>query len=145
MVYALEKFRQYLIGSHIIIYTDHATLRFLLTKKDAKARLIRWVLLLQEFDLEIHDRKGCENVVADHLSHLEAPPISKRPINDHFPDEHILAVETEPWFADIVNFKTTGEIPPNWSAQDKKKFLNLAKDFYWDDSYLYKYGSRSNI
>ena len=68
MVYALDKFRAYLVGSDIIIFTDHSTLKYLLTKQNAKARLIKWVLLLQEFNLQIKDKKGVENVVADHLS-----------------------------------------------------------------------------
>ena len=71
VVFALDKFRSYLIGSPIIVFTDHAALKYLLSKKDAKARLIRWILLLQEFDLTIKDKKGVENVVADHLSRLE--------------------------------------------------------------------------
>ena len=70
VVYALDKFRAYLIGADIIIFTDHSALKYLLTKQIAKASLIRWVLLLQEFNLQIWDRKGVENVVADHLSRL---------------------------------------------------------------------------
>ena len=58
VVFALDKFRSYLIGSQIIVFTDHAALKDLLDKQDGKARLIRWILLLQEFDLVIKDKKG---------------------------------------------------------------------------------------
>ena len=70
IVYALEKFRLYLVGSKVIIFTDHATIRYLLTKANSKPSLIRWVLLLQEFDIVIKDKKRSKNLVADHLSKL---------------------------------------------------------------------------
>ena len=71
MVFACEKFRPYILGSYVIIHTDYAAIRYLMAKKDAKSRLIRWVLLLQEFDLEIKEKKGSDNVIVDHLSKLE--------------------------------------------------------------------------
>jgi hypothetical protein len=71
VVFAIEMFISCLVGSKVIMYTDHATLKYLLTMKDAKPRLICWILLLQEFDLQIRDKKGLENPVGDHLSHLQ--------------------------------------------------------------------------
>ena len=83
VVYALDKFRAYLVRADIVIFTDHSALKYLLTKQNAKARLIRWVLLLQEFNLQIKDKKGVENVVADHLSRLTiAHDTHSAPIND---------------------------------------------------------------
>ncbi|PKI36977.1 hypothetical protein CRG98_042678, partial [Punica granatum] len=107
IIFAFEKFRSYLLGSKIIVFTDHAALKFLLAKKEFKPRLIRGILLLQEFDLEIKERKGSENSVADHLSRLvrdEEPLL----ISDSFPDEHLFHVQgEEPWYADLVNFIVT--------------------------------------
>ncbi|GJW41151.1 reverse transcriptase domain-containing protein [Tanacetum coccineum] len=73
VVYAFEKFRPYLVLSKSIVYTDHSALKYLMNKQDAKPRLLRWVLLLQEFDITIRDKKGSENLAADHLSRLENP------------------------------------------------------------------------
>ncbi|KAL5550681.1 hypothetical protein UlMin_000857 [Ulmus minor] len=140
VVFALDKFRSYLIGSKIIVYSDHAALKYLLSKKDAKARLIRWILLLQEFDLEIRDKKGCENVVADHLSRLIVESVDENlPIKETFPDEQLMLISQLPWFADIVNYLVTGHMPSHWSYQDKTKFLTEVKKFFWDDPYLFKY------
>ena len=97
MVYALDKFRAYLVRSDIIVFTDHSALKYQLTKQNAKARLIWWVLLLQEFNLQIRDKKGVENVVADHLSRLKiAHNTHNPPINDEFPEESLLLIEETP-------------------------------------------------
>uniref|UniRef100_A0A2N9I6A0 RNA-directed DNA polymerase n=1 Tax=Fagus sylvatica TaxID=28930 RepID=A0A2N9I6A0_FAGSY len=123
VVFALDKFRAYLVGSPIVVFTDHAALKYLLTKKDAKARLIRWILLLQEFNLSIKE-EGVENVVADHLSRLVVEDsLETMLIKDTFPDEQLFNISDLPWFADIVNFLVTGQIPSHWTAQDKKKFF----------------------
>ena len=92
IVFAFDKFRPYLIGNKVVVHTDHSAIKYLMTKKDAKPRLIRWVLLLQEFDVEIKDKKGTENLVADHLSRLEGAR-DDIPVNDEFPDEKLFAIE----------------------------------------------------
>ncbi|CAN6557259.1 unnamed protein product [Malus baccata var. baccata] len=92
VVFALDKFRSYLIGTKVIVFTDHAALKYLLSKKEAKPRLIRWILLLQEFDIEIQDKKGSENVVADHLSRIMHNEESL-PIAETFPDEQLMSIK----------------------------------------------------
>ena len=84
-----------MIATRVIVHTDHSALSYLMAKKDVKQRLICWVLLLQEFDFVVIDKKGTKNQVADHLSHLEDEAMrelgDKTEIDDTFPDEHLLA------------------------------------------------------
>ena len=82
---------------------------------------------LQEFDLEIKDKKGVENVVADHLSRIPNAPIETIPINEDFHDEHIFTMCKEPWYADIANYLATGQTPSNWSGQDKYRFMKQVR------------------
>ncbi|RVX01657.1 Retrovirus-related Pol polyprotein from transposon 17.6 [Vitis vinifera] len=140
VVFALDKFRAYLVGSFIIVFTDHSALKYLLTKQDEKARLIRWILLLQEFDLQIKDKKGVENVVADHLSRLVIAHNSHPlPINDDFPEESLMFLVKTPWYAHIANYLVTGEIPSEWNAQDRKHFFAKIHAYYWEEPFLFKY------
>ena len=110
VVFALDKFRSHLLGSKVIIYSDHATLRHLLAKKETKPLLIRWILLLQEFDLEIQDKKGTENVVVDHLSQIQFETPQPIPFHDSFPDKQLFEITPRepPWYADIINYLATG-------------------------------------
>lgn len=137
VVYSLEKFRSYLIGSKVIVYIDHTMLQYLMTKKEAKSRLIRWVLLLKEFNIEIKDKKGMDNTVANHQSHLEREDLREL-VRDSFPDEHILSVGTmEPWQVDIANYHVGNFIPKEYTAQMKKRLIAESYHFIWDAPYLF--------
>ena len=141
IVFAFDKFRPYLIGNKVVVHTDHSAIKCLMTKKDAKPRLIRWVLLLQEFYVEIKDKKGTENLVADHLSRLEGAR-NDVPVNDKFPDEKLFAIEDKrevPWFADYVNYLVAKVIPPEFNYQQKKRFFAHLKHYYWEELILYRH------
>ncbi|KAM2016475.1 hypothetical protein ACFX16_046884 [Malus domestica] len=106
---------------------------------EAKPRLIRWMLLLQEFDIEIRDKKGCENVVADHLSRMvrEEEPI---PISETFLDEQLMSIKVStPWYADLVNFLVSKRIPSTFTRHQRDKLRYDAQFYVWDDPYLWKF------
>jgi hypothetical protein len=135
VVFAIEKFKSYLVGAKVIIYTDHSTLKYLFMKKDTKPCLIWWTLLLQEFDLKIRDKKGVENSVADHLSRLQFEKSAELPINDYMKDDTLIKVSTtDLWYANIVNYIVAGYIP---LGADKKKIIKYSRLHLWDDPYLY--------
>ncbi|GKA19559.1 reverse transcriptase domain-containing protein [Tanacetum coccineum] len=145
VVYAFEKLRPYLVFSKTIVYTDHSALKYLLAKQDAKPRLFRWILL-QEFDVIIHDKKGAENLAADHLSRLKNPhqsDLDKKEITETFPLETLGMVtfrgdSSTPWFADIVNYHAGNFIVKGMSSQQKNKFFKDVNHYFWDDPYLFK-------
>ncbi|KAJ0522556.1 putative nucleotidyltransferase, Ribonuclease H [Helianthus annuus] len=132
VVFAFDKFRSYLVLSKTIVYTDHAALRYLFSKQDAKPRLICWILLLQEFDIEIRDKKGAENLAADHLSRLEHSKgkETRGPnINDNFPHEFLMRIETSddsPWFADFANYLASGILIKGMTHQQKRSSLQMS-------------------
>ncbi|GKA04751.1 reverse transcriptase domain-containing protein [Tanacetum coccineum] len=125
---------------------DHSALKYPLAKQDAKPRLLRWILLLQEFDVNIRDKKGAKNLAADHLSRLENPHQSdpeKKEIIETFP-LHGLPILTfrgdsnTPWFADIANYHAGNFIVKGMSSQQKKKFFKDVKHYFLDDPYLFR-------
>nr|GEX77711.1 reverse transcriptase domain-containing protein [Tanacetum cinerariifolium] len=123
MVYAFEKFRFYLIMNKSIVYTDHFALKYLFSKKDSKARFLRWVLLLQEFTFKVIDTKGAENMAADHLSRLENPHqnvLDPKKINESFPLE-------------ILNLVSTHGM----SSQQESKLFKDVRHYFWDDPFLF--------
>ncbi|KAK8632765.1 hypothetical protein V6N13_073146 [Hibiscus sabdariffa] len=141
VVFPFDKFRSYLIGTKVVVHTDHSAIKYLVTKKDTKPRLIRWILLFQEFDLEIRDRKGTENQIADHLSRLDnqSDCESNIEIKDNFPNEKILYATAIPWYANIVNFLVSGVLPHELSSHGRKKFKHDTRFYFWDEPYLFKH------
>ena len=132
------------MGSYVIIHTDHAAIKYLMSKKEAKPRLIRWVLLLQEFDLEIKDKKGCDNVIVDHLSRVERSNAGEEKLilTENFPDEKLFKVSFQlPWYADIVNYLACGVVPSEFSYQQKRKLRTDSRYYIWDDPLLFKRGA----
>ena len=143
IVFALDKFRSYLLGSKVVVFTDHAALKFLLKKPEAKPRLIRWMLLLQEFHIEIRDKSGAENLVADHLSRIERAS-DPFPVRDSFPDEQLMQLQgknTFPWFADMVNFLVATVFPSHFTRAQIYKLKSESKYYVWDDPYLWRFCS----
>nr|GFA75663.1 DNA-directed DNA polymerase [Tanacetum cinerariifolium] len=145
VVYAFEKFRSYLIMNKSIVYTDHSALKYLFAKKDVKARLLRWILLLQEFDFKGIDTRGAKNYAADHLSRLENPyenTFDPKEINETFPLESLNKVAhkdpSTPWFADLANYHAGNFIIKGMTSQQKQKFFKDARHYFWDDPYLFR-------
>nr|GEU45200.1 DNA-directed DNA polymerase [Tanacetum cinerariifolium] len=144
VVYAFEKFCSYLIMNKSIVYTDHSALKYLFAKKDAKARLLRWILLLQEFDFNVVDTKGAENYAADHLSRLENPyenVFDPKEINEFFPLDTINKLSHHDQSQEAVDILTAchsgstgGHYGANYTA---KKVFNSG--FYWPTIYKYAF------
>nr|GFC65043.1 reverse transcriptase domain-containing protein [Tanacetum cinerariifolium] len=108
-----------------IVHTDHSALKYLFAKKDAKAKLLRWVLLLQEFNFKVLDTKGAENLAANHPSRLENPyenVLDPKKINEKFPLETLGMVtfrgeSSTPWFADFANYHAGNFIVKGMTSQ----------------------------
>nr|GEU60995.1 reverse transcriptase domain-containing protein [Tanacetum cinerariifolium] len=127
-------------------YTDHSALNYLFTKQDVKPRLLQWILLLQEFNIEIHDKKGVENLTADHLSRLDNPykgDLVDMEINDNFPHEslNMIALNDEnepPWFVNIANYLVGNMLIRGVASQQKKRFFKDIRHSFFDDPYLFR-------
>nr|GEY23352.1 reverse transcriptase domain-containing protein [Tanacetum cinerariifolium] len=146
VVYAFKKFQSYLIMNKSIVYMDHSALKYLFAKKDSKARLLRWVLLLQEFTFKVIDIKGAENLATDHLSRLENPHqnvLDPKEINESFPLETLNMVSfrgnsSTPWFANFANYHAGNFVVKGMLSQQKNKFFKDVKRYFWDDPFLFK-------
>jgi hypothetical protein len=141
VVFAFEKFRSYIVNTKVIFYTDHAAIKYLLAKKDAKPRLIRWILLLQEFDVEIRDKKEVENVVADHLSRMNRGQYDKDPIEDKLIDDHLYRVlDKDTWMINII--QAIQKMPlDHLDRNSQRRIISESRKYFWDAPYLFKLGN----
>jgi hypothetical protein len=144
VIYAINKFRHYITGYSTFVHTDHSAIKYLMNKPITNARVTRWLLLLQEFDITIVDRPGKENVVADFLSRLTTN--DDKPVDDSFPDEYLFAVSAHsPWYADIANYLVAGKLPPHLSYREKKNIIHQSARYSWIGGYLFQTGADQEI
>eukprot|EP00253_Pinus_taeda_P019666 PITA_19666 len=122
VIYVINKFRHYITGYTTFVHTDHSAIKYLMIKLVTNARVTRWLLLLQEFDITIVDRPRKENVVVDFLSRLKTN--ENIPVDDSFSDEYLFAVSAHsPWYADIANYLVAGKLPSHLSHREKRKII----------------------
>ncbi|XP_074305310.1 uncharacterized protein LOC141640406 [Silene latifolia] len=143
VVYAFEKFWPYLICSKVIVYTDHTAIKQLIIKKDAKPSLIRWVLLLQEFNVTIKDKPRSKNLDAYYLSRLTKEARGDVddgiPIDEWLPNESILDItHSDPWYADISNYFSSSFISEEIDNQARKKLRYESRRYVWEDPFLHR-------
>nr|GEV24206.1 hypothetical protein [Tanacetum cinerariifolium] len=125
----------------MIVHTDHSALRHIFKKQNAKPCLIRWIMLLQEFDIKIKDRKGTKNVATDHLSRIENDETSDdSEVDDKFPRETLKKIDTrdEPWFTNFENYLVSDIIPRRMTYQQKNNFFSDLKHYFWEKPYIFK-------
>ena len=140
VIFAINKFRHYIIGYEVFFHTDHSTIKYLMKKPLNSGRVTRWLLLLQKFNITIVDRPGKLNVVANFLSRLDNPG-DVTPVNDDFPDEHLFAVSTDSsWFVDISNYLVTRKTPPHLPTCEKWNIMQRSATYSWIQGDLFYTG-----
>ena len=140
MVYALQKFRHYLLGSHFKMFTDHSSLKYLVNKLVLGGNICRWLLLSQEYDFEIILKLGRLNVGPDHLSRLESREEHVR-LEDCLPNVQLFSIQiVDDHFQDIIQFLTTRTMPESYTTKQKKQLVVHATDFTLIVGQLYKLG-----
>jgi hypothetical protein len=141
MVYVLQKFRHYLLGSHFKMYTDHSALRYLVNKPVLGGRICRWLLLFQEYDFEVIVKPGKLNAGPDHLSCILSGEDAGN-LDDSLPDAHLFVVQmVDDYFTDIVQLLSTGMAPSDMTVAQKKQLVVKATDYQLIAGNLYKLGA----
>nr|GEU44663.1 reverse transcriptase domain-containing protein [Tanacetum cinerariifolium] len=137
---AVTGWRIYLILSKTIVHTNHSALKHMIKKEEANPHLIRWTLLLQEFDIEIKDKKGIENVAANHLCEIDNNKTSDdSEIGDNFPGETLMEANTRDVFADFANYLVGDIIPKGMTYQQKNKFFSNSSTIFGKNPSFSKY------
>eukprot|EP00253_Pinus_taeda_P028512 PITA_28512 len=140
VVHSLNKFRHYITGYQTFVHTDHVAIRYLMNKPDVNTHIIKWLLLLQQFDLTIVDKPSKEDVT-DFLSRLDLPAGEEGTVDDQMPDEHLFAISVlSLWFADIANYLVSTQFPPHLSSKEKSIIVRKSAPFTWIRGNLFKLG-----
>jgi hypothetical protein len=140
MVYALQKFRHYLLGKHFKMFTDHSALKYLVNKPVLGGRICRWLLLFQEFDFDVIVKPRKLNTGLDHLSRVTN---GEEPTNleENFPDAQLFSVQiVDEYFVDIIELLSTGVAPKEFSTMQKKNLVVRVADYQLIAGHLYKLG-----
>jgi len=137
VIYAINKFRHYITGYPVVLYTDHSAMKYLANKPITNGRVRRWLIIFQEFDITIKNRPGKENLVANFLSRV--PRIDDTvEIEDQFPDEHLFVVTVKtPWYADVANYLAVGKLPKHLMSKERKLIVKHNTRFSWIRGYLF--------
>eukprot|EP00253_Pinus_taeda_P020172 PITA_20172 len=144
VIYAINKFRHYITSYTTFVHTDHSAIKYLMNKSVTNARVTRWLLLLQEFDITVVDRPGKENVVVDFLSRLKTN--ENIPVEDSFPDEYLFTISAHsPWYADIANYLVAGKLPSHLSHREKRKIIQQSARYSWISGCLFHTGLDQEI
>eukprot|EP00253_Pinus_taeda_P029953 PITA_29953 len=145
VIHAINKFRHYITGYPVILYTDHSIIKYLANKPVRNCRITRWLILLQEFDITIKDRPGKENPVVDFLSRMPKP-VDAAAVEDQFPDEHLFVVAVQtPLYVDVANYLAVGKLPKHLTPNERKQIVQRSTRFSWIRGYLFHIGADMQI
>jgi len=141
VIYTINKFRHYITGYPVVLYTDHSAIKYLTNKPIMNGRVTRWLILLQEFDITIKDRPGKENLVANFLSQVQRTNDAVE-VEDQFPDEHLFTMTVKtPWYIYVVNYLVVGKLPKQLTPKERKLIVQCNTWFSWIGGYLFHTGA----
>lgn len=145
VIHAVNKFRHYITGYPVILYTDHSAIKNLANKPVTNGRITRWLILLQDFDITIRDRPGKENPVVDFLSRIPKS-METAAVEDQFPDEHLFVVAVQTlWYVDVANYLEVGKLPKHLTPNERKQIVQKSNRFSWVGGYLFHTGAHMEI